>query len=276
MIMLIGFVMMAVLLIIYMALIEPNLLVKHHVWLSGEIQDEELCIVQFSDTHFHRHCSIRKCERLMTEINALDPDLIVFSGDLMDHYEKTPQLAHRLPPYLARLTARLGKIAVYGNHDIGGGAKDVYPQMMEQSGFQLLCNQSVVYEAAKVAVLGVDDMLVGYEDRTLGKQRLQPYQILVSHGPDLVDDMDMSHIDLMMSGHTHGGQIYLPWITQKILPKGGRNYRKGLYQKGGTALFVSSGIGMTSLPLRLGNPPQLVVYHIKKRNSTSKTGKGDL
>lgn len=264
MIMLIGFVIIAALLV-YMAVIEPNLLVTHHVWLDGEIQGEEVCIVQFSDTHYHRHFSKRKCAKLIRRINAMHPDFIVFSGDLMDCYEKAPRLAQSLPPYLAKLHARLGKLAVYGNHDIGGGAKDVYAQLMEASGFILLCNKAIAYEQANVAILGLDDMLAGYEDRTLSEQRMMPYQILIAHEPDLIDDMDVSAIDLMMCGHTHGGQIDLPWITQSILPKGGQNYRKGLYRKGKTTLFVSSGIGMTSLPLRLGNPPEIVVYHIKQK-----------
>lgn len=268
--MMLWLIMIAVVLFLYMLCIEPNRLKVRHIQVDGDVK-RELCIVHFTDTHFHRHFSRRYLRKLIDAINAENADLIVFSGDLMDRYETSPTLAQELPPYLAMLHARLGKVAVYGNHDIGGKAKDVYPEMMKKAGFQILCNNAVCYEEVGLAVFGTDDMLAGFEDRNLSAQCLQPYQILIAHEPDLIDDMDMRTIDLMLSGHTHGGQIYLPIITSYILPKGGRKYRKGAYQKDNTILYVSGGIGMSTLPLRFANTPEIVVYHVRNKKQTTKS-----
>jgi len=252
--------------LLYMTLIEPNRLVKRFEHITGK-NKKAIRIVHFSDTHFHRYFSKRKLKRLINEINTLQPDLLIFSGDLMEHYALAPNLAYQLPPYLRQMQARLGKIAVYGNHDIGGDAKYVYPQMMEAAGFQLLCNQTMVYEEEGIAIFGMDDAIAGYEDRDLTKQRLQPFQMLVVHEPDMMDELDTSAIALMLSGHTHGGQIYLPLLSKRILPKGGKRYRKGWYHKADTDLFVSCGIGMRALPMRFLNPPEIVIYDIDASDS---------
>lgn len=252
--------------LLYMLWLEPNRLIQRHVHLYGKIKSD-LCIVHFTDLHVHHDLTARKWQRLIQAIQGCNPDLIIFSGDLMDCFANSVHLREQLVPYLKQLEARLGKLCVYGNHDIGGQAKDVYPLMMKEAGFQVLCNQSICYSQLDLAVFGMDDMLAGYEDLHLCDERLASYQILIAHEPDVLDRINLQGVDLMMSGHTHGAQIYLPWLWHYVLPKGGQHYRKGAYRKGNTLLYVSSGFGMTSLPMRLGNPPEIVVYHIKQKKT---------
>ncbi len=247
--------------LIYMALIEPNLLVTKSIVLSGNVK-QPIRIVHISDTHFHAHFSRHKLVRWITLINQYDPDFIVFSGDLIDHYNKAKHLRYEIPPYLRALQAKRAKLAIYGNHDIGGGAKAIYETLMQEGGFYVLRNERVIYEDLGIAFLGIDDVLAGYEDKTIVDRRIQPMQIVLAHEPDIIDSLNKESVDLMLSGHTHGGQVLLPYLTKKRLPKGGKHYRKGLYHIDHTCLYVNCGIGTTSLPLRFANPPEITVYEL--------------
>lgn len=250
--------------LIYMALVEPNQLVVKHITFVGDVK-KPVTLLHFSDTHVKANSSEKQMKKLIETINQEQADFVIFTGDLMDSYETAPGLRASLPPKLAQMHANIAKIAVYGNHDIGGKARSVYRPLMEEGEFQVLCNEIIPFEEEGLAFFGIDDPQAGYEDRDFVKQKFQPYQILLSHEPDLFDELDLSFLDLMLSGHTHGGQIYLPILSNYILPTGGKHYRKGLYQKGSTTLSVSSGIGMTWLPLRFCNQPEVLVYQIQPK-----------
>ncbi len=260
-------VLVMLLLFIDMVWIEPRRLVIRHRHCIMALR-RPITVVQFSDTHFHTRFSRRLLNKRIKAINDCHADIVIFSGDLMDHYDHDKDLRTVLPPYLRRIHAKTIKLAVYGNHDIGGGAKYVYADMMKEGGFHVLCNEHICLKDVDLCIMGIDDPLTGYEDRTITQKRYQSSQILISHEPDIIDHLPLNNIDLTISGHTHGGQIYLPLITQALLPKGGRHYRKGCYVHQGHILYVTSGWGMTRVPLRFANPPEIVVYHLQPINKT--------
>jgi len=119
-----------------------------------------------------------------------------------------------------------------------------------------------------VRLLGLDDYSNGSPDLDLGYKALDgAYNILMTHEPDVVDEMDIDGIQLALAGHTHGGQISIPLLTERILPSGGKKYVKGLYaigSNGQTDLFVTRGIGMTDLPFRFMSVPEIVSLEINK------------
>lgn len=248
-------------LFVYARYIEVNRLIVRSVNLSGEVS-QDLTIVQFSDTHFKEDYPAKKAENIVNKINEQEPDIVIFTGDLFDHYYKTPEMSDELQPYLTKIEAKYGKYAVYGNHDNGGGAGRMYQSFMESCGFKVLQNDTFEVSSLGVALLGLDDPLTGKVDDTLSEHDLQPYQILISHEPDIINQMNLSTIDLTLSGHTHGGQMNIPFLVDMTLPPNGKIYRKGLYELENGALFVSSGIGTTKLAMRLGNTPEIVVFHI--------------
>lgn len=251
----------------YCVFIEPRKLCVKQVELQAEVP-VEMTLLHFTDTHF-TPCFLKHMgNRLLQEIAFIQPDLILFSGDLIDHYECYPQIKEPLIKVLKKMHAVYGKYAVYGNHDIGGGAKEVYADIMKEGGFHLLCNQVEELPKLGTAIFGMDDCVAGYEDITIVERSLQPFQILIAHEPDTCEKMKLDTIDLMISGHTHGGQVALPILKTKILPKGGRKYRKGIYQLPHTILSVSSGIGTTKLPMRFSNIPELIVYHVHPHHLT--------
>lgn len=250
---------------VYARYIEPNRLIVRTEEYTGDVK-EKLTIVQFTDTHFKEEYPAEKAERIVNLINEQEPDIVVFSGDLMDNYAKYPQLEQELPNYLKKITATYGKYAVYGNHDYGGGASRVYETIMEESGFIVLKNDVQELPEIGVAIIGVDDFLFGKGDLTSSDVDLQPYQMMILHEPDFLNQMKTDTIDLTLSGHTHGGQVYLPFLNMDFLPAGGQLYRKGLYEISDTSsLYVSSGIGTTYLTLRFQNPPEIIVHHITPR-----------
>ena len=255
-------IMVLILLIIDAGIIEPNrLLIKKHVIYTDVKQP--IRIVHLSDLHIHRHFSRTRLLRLIVKVNRLQPDFIVFTGDLIDHYEKSKQLRYILPLYLQAFHANTAKLAIYGNHDVGGGAKYVYRALMNEGGFQVLRNDRVIFAQAGVAFFGIDDWLTGYEDRRITEARLQPVQILLAHEPDFIDVLHMDEITMMLGGYTHVGQIRLPLLTKYHLPKGGKHYPRGVYLIANTFLSVSSGIGTTGVPFRLACPSELIFYELQ-------------
>lgn len=251
------------LVLFYMHFIEPKKLYVRKVDIQGNVK-KDVRIAHISDTHFRSGFGAEKAQEIVTKIQGLHPDIIVFTGDFMDFYDKTKAFKDTLPPLFEKLQAPYGKYAIYGNHDIGGGAKHVYATMMKDSGFHLLFNDNIEIQELGIAFFGVDDNQLGYADVKLCDKQLQPYQILLSHEPDFIDEIDCQHIHLALCGHTHGGQVALPILKNIILPKGGRCYRKGLYHKQNMKIFVSSGIGTTKLRLRFGNVPEICLLKIHK------------
>lgn len=235
-----------------------------HVTIDANIP-HPITLLHFTDTHFTPRSVGYLGRRLLKGVRQIHPDILLFSGDLIDHYKRYPQIEQAVVEILKGMEATYGKYAVYGNHDIGGGAKDVYEKIMKQGGFQVLCNQIQELPEQSIAIFGLDDSVAGYEDVSLVNTRLQPFQILLAHEPDICEHMQLDTIALMLSGHTHGGQMYFPILSKKILPKGGKHYRKGMYYVKHTILFVSSGIGTTKLLMRFQNPPEIIVYHIQPK-----------
>lgn len=248
------------LLLLYMWYIEPRRLRKKQLYMNAD-GIRNLVIVQFSDTHIKR-TSIAQIKQLIQAINAQHPDFIVFTGDLFDCYQQTADMKQDIIDLLKQLQANIQKFAVFGNHDIGGHALHIYRDLMEEAGFIVLCNQVYISPKHHIAILGIDDACAGYEDLSIANMRYQKFQILLSHAPDIIDHLHLSHTDLMLSGHTHGGQVYFPLISSYFLPKKGKKYRKGCYQKGSITLFVSAGVGTTRLPFRLFNPPEYTLIHV--------------
>ncbi|PLR75855.1 metallophosphoesterase [Bacillus sp. V3-13] len=224
-------------------------------------------IVQFSDTHLGFQYDLKQLKRLVEKINQLEPDLILFTGDLMDapnKYEDTDKIA----PILTRLNASFGKFAVYGNHDHGGYGSDIYKEIMNDSGFSLLLNESrriELIDHSSIYVIGVDDAMLGKPNLNASIQNIpeDAYQILLSHAPDLADEAAALDIGLQLSGHSHGGQVQIPFVGALITPPFAERYREGFYEVGGDApltLYVNRGLGTTRLPFRFLSRPELTIF----------------
>ena len=253
----------------YARYIEPSMLrVKNIDLKAKDIKDCK--VVFFTDTHFGKLYSQSNIDKIVKKINNQNPDIVIFGGDLLDNYARDYSLldSNSLQNSLSKIEAKYGKYAVFGNHDYGGGACRVYEKIMNGGGFKVLKNESSYINDLNLNIIGYDDYLLGNTKKSDYKIEKNKFNLVVTHEPDVVELMTSSSENFILSGHSHGGQVTIPFLTDKILPVGAHKYVKGLYSEKNVGIndrtkrYVSSGIGMTSIPLRFLNPPEIVVFNI--------------
>ncbi|MDC3416546.1 metallophosphoesterase [Aquibacillus salsiterrae] len=255
--------------------IEPGLLaVRKDLIKSPKIAEtfHNFKIVQFSDTHIGFNYSLEQLSDLVTTINEQNPDMVVFTGDLVDkpnNYSWGKQLVH----ILSSIIAPYGKYWVYGNHDHGGYGTDIVKKTMQDSGFRLLQNSHSTIKKGNDSfnLIGLDDVLLGKPDIETALAGIDEklFSLLLVHEPDFADQSKTYPIDVQLSGHSHGGQVQIPFFGYIYTPEYAQIYVEGNYQIGERplSLFVSRGIGTTRLPYRFLCKPEISVFTLK--NTTS-------
>jgi predicted MPP superfamily phosphohydrolase len=259
----------------YAVEIEPNTLSVTRINIVNKQVKQSfngLKIVQFSDTHLGPDFTVDQLQALVDRIHLLQPDIVVFTGDLMDQYnEYGSQNREQAQKVLASIKAPLGKFAVYGNHDRGGGGNRVYKRYMEGAGFIVLVNEVHTLTSAageKLTLAGLDDFLLGKPQikHTLQSLRTEDFNLLLVHEPDTADRFTDYPVDLQLSGHSHGGQFRIPFLKPMITTSLADTYIEGKYTLQGKmrplTLYVNRGIGTTRLPLRLFARPELTVIQL--------------
>ncbi len=218
-------------------------------------------IVQLSDIHvgtFVREPELRSAEAL---VRSARPDLVVLTGDLVDH---DPSLAPKLGELARRLTglARDGVVAIPGNHDYYAGV-DVVLDTLRRAGAKVMVNAGRVVgdRGGAFALLGVDDVMAARDGlggpdlgRALAMVPRDLPRVLLCHNPAFFPDA-AERVDLQLSGHTHGGQIAFGINpAELVLPYG---YVRGHYRRGESQLYVNRGFGTAGPPARIGSPPEV-------------------
>lgn len=250
--------------------IEPSLLDIHEEVISSKkipTEFNQFKIVQFSDTHMGFQYDLGQLEKLVHTINDQKPDMIVFTGDLVDapnDYNWNTTLIRTL----GSLKAKYGKYWIYGNHDHGGYGTDIVKNTMDQSGFKLLKNQHVnINKGQESFVLaGIDDMMLGDPNLEKTMHGIDPslFTLLLAHEPDFADKTVNYPVDVQLSGHSHGGQVRLPIIGHLYTPMYAEKYVKGKHQIDQLTLYVTKGIGTTRLPYRFLCKPEIYVFTLKR------------
>lgn len=250
----------------YARYIEPNLLMVNREKLESSRLEAPLKIVFFGDTHLGEFNDNDQLDRIVTKINAENADLVIFTGDLIDAGGDFTVNPDEIIQSLTKIQTTYGKVAVIGNHEYALMDQYNYEDLMNAAGFEVLINDWLDISERKVRLLGIDDVYRGNPDLALTDLTLgDGYNILLTHEPDIVDELNSDAVQLVLAGHTHGGQISLPYLTEKILPANGKKYVKGLFaigSQGQTKLFVTKGTGMTKLPFRFLNVPEIVSIEI--------------
>jgi uncharacterized protein len=255
--------------------IEPKLLtIKQHSITHPMIPSgfNGFKILQFSDTHIGFQYDLPQLKELVNKINALKPDIILFTGDLMDTPNQYAEI-NLIAPILKNLQAPFGSFAIYGNHDHGGYGSDLYRNVMKEAGFTLLLNEAQqisLLTNESLYIAGIDDAMLGMPDiqGTLETIPDNGYTILLSHAPDLADQAaGIGNVHLQLSGHSHGGQIQIPFLGAIIKPPFAKKYYEGFYQIGQTSnpltLYVNRGLGTTRLPFRFLSPPEITLFTLQ-------------
>lgn len=219
-------------------------------------------LVHFSDVHLGHFLEPQDLQRIVDRIMAEQPDMICFTGDLVDEDTRVLALA---VPILSQLQAPLGKYAVLGNHDYRAREQMAVRNAWAASGFEVLDNRnvSVTKNDEKLYVAGVDDVLHGAPNMRQAMTAIPEGQtvILLAHEPDFADEAANHPVQLQLSGHSHGGQVRLPIIGHLLTPKLARKYVQGMYRVGNHSMqvYTNRGIGTTILPVRLFCRPELTV-----------------
>ncbi|MHC4138668.1 MAG: metallophosphoesterase [Planctomycetota bacterium] len=220
-------------------------------------------IAQLSDLHYGFLMPLMVVEQIIHKINTLQKDVIVCTGDYIHERNETTQI-DTVWPHLMKLNANGGVYSVLGNHDHWGNTdRSLY--WLEKSG------QSIRHKAVPI-IKGEERIWIGgagdyLEDDLAIDTAFQHVpdkecKILLSHNPDSADTNFETRIDLMISGHTHGGQVKIPFVGPLILPVKNKSYSNGFVRTGRTNLYISKGLGWAIIPIRFNCLPEISVLKL--------------
>jgi len=229
-------------------------------------------IAQLSDIHLGPFMSEDDVARHVDRVNRLKADLIVLTGDITDGLDHAP----RTFPALAGLNAPAGVIAILGNHDVGTGTEAVKRALAAYTHFTVLDDEVHVVEhrGERLWVIGLMDRGL---DWARGLRRCSVLErlhttvpagvplVVLSHRPDLFPHAAELGCPLVLSGHTHGGQVGVPWRPGRVvtLARFMTRWPRGTYRIGGSVLHVNLGLGMTGQPVRVATPREITVVTLR-------------
>ncbi len=252
----------------YSILESYTLRIKEDEILPDDLPDSfnKLKIVFISDIHCSWYFGENRIKYLADKINELNPDIIILGGDY--NYGNIGYI-NKCFKGLKGLKSKYGVFAVLGNHDYGD-KKEITEKAILKDGFYLINNKSydIIKSNEKIRIGGVGDYLYDYQDlkkitKKIGKK---DFMILVSHNPDFAEQIKVDKVDLVFSGHTHGGQFTLfrkwfPFINSNY----GKKYLGGIVKNKNSTVIVSNGVGTIGLPMRFCARPQINLITVKRK-----------
>ena len=248
--------------VFYGSFIEPNLLTVRHYATSAGSGGGKISIAVVSDLHLGIYKGRAWAERVVRRTNELEPDVILLTGDFASNMAGLEAFEP-----LRDLRAKYGVYAVLGNIDYEVGAVDIR-QRVESYGVEVLTNESVRLgdSGREVRLIGLDDLKFGRPDweAALAEVPAGALTILAAHNPDAVQRAETDGIDVVIAGHTHGGQIRLPLIgpLTRLPIRIGQRFDRGLFDYGPVRLLISPGAGETGARARLFCPPEISVLEV--------------
>lgn len=237
-----------------------------------------LKIVQLSDLHSKMFGDNQNI--LVSQIREAKPDIILFTGDMVDsrHHDEQPVLT-----LVDGITSLAPIYYVTGNHEFWSGGFGELENNLKEHGVKVLRNAADIFEknGERIEIIGVDDpvsktnreylngdkIVSGELQKALHDSSQQDFKILLAHRPELISTYASYNVDLIFSGHAHGGQVRFPFIGGLIAPDQGwfPKYTSGRYDEGNSAMVVSRGLGNSIVPQRLFNRPEVVVLRLVRK-----------
>lgn len=254
--------------IVYYFWSNHTLTVTHHQIQLEKLPEalDGIKIVQLSDLHDASFGSNQK--RLIQKVNGLSPDLVVHTGDFVDSKRWT------LEENMAVIRGiEAPQFYVTGNHEAWSGRLDEVVAALEQEGVHVLRNEGIrlPLRGEALQIFGMDDPAVGEQSKQLVASEMQSLDvsILLAHRPEAIESYRKLPVDIVFSGHAHGGQFRLPFIGGLVAPDQGLfpKWTAGMHEENEQYFVISRGLGNSIIPMRVGNRPEIVeVILVKKTN----------
>lgn len=230
-------------------------------------------IIFISDTHCNQYYTPNDVAKLVELVNSMQADIIVLGGD-----NTNVDTIYSVPYFdeMAKLEAKYGVYSVLGNHDYWEDLQ-VIKDGIDRCGFNVCDNASYWIHEGKDSIKlgGVGDMweIEQLVENTIHDVKTNDFCILLSHNPDFIEELDTDKVDIILSGHTHAGQVTLFGLYAPImpshwkpnLPNTGQKYRYGWKERNGTHMYVTSGVGMGKFPFRFFAQPEIVQFTLKNK-----------
>lgn len=228
-------------------------------------------VIQFSDLHYGSTVTIDEVKSIVKIINLRKPDIIVFTGDLIDkNYKLKINEQEEIIKQLQKLNASVGKYAVSGEED-----EENFSTILNQSDFNILDNSyDLIYKKTTTPILitgisslskqrNINQAFSYFNDSNNNKNI---YTITLLHEPDSIDEILNTYpTDLALAGHSHNGQIKIPYVASLIRKDGAIKYPNSHYKINNTNLYVSSGIGTSDIHFRLGSRPSINFLRLRTK-----------
>lgn len=223
-----------------------------------------LTIIYFSDLHYDTYTNSVDLSLIKEKIDNVNPDIIIFGGDLIDK-AINGNTQSELTNFLRDLNGKYGKYAVLGDKD--HELLEQTTSILNEGDFRILTNtnQRIYINGSFIELVGIDSYIKGSPDVTSAYEGTNAtyYTFAISHCPDIFDSLDLSKTDYVLSGHSLGGQVYIPLINLFYRPSGAMNYYHGKYKTNGVTLDISNGIGTIENDIRMLADAEIVVYKLK-------------
>lgn len=215
-------------------------------------------IVQFSDIHYCNYTSINNIKNIVELINKTNPDIVIFTGDLIDkNYQIDTETKENIMKEFNNINAKIGKYAIKGDED-----KEEFKEIFDNSNFIILENtiEKIYIKTAVIDLIALGD---DYTKESVLKED-DNYSITLIHKPDLADRIIVDYnTPLILAGHSLNGQIVLPLIGPLIKKEGAKIYPSSYYRINNTDLYVSGGLGNSGYQFRLFNHPSINFYRLR-------------
>lgn len=229
-------------------------------------------VIQFSDLHYGTTIFEKDLEKIVNEINRREPDLVVFTGDLIDiNYSLKIEEQEKIIKQLKRINSTLGKYAIYGEED-----SILFSTIMKQGDFDILDNSyDLIYKDDRkpILLIGLGSLLnnnsninSGFSYFSSPTHNANIFSITLAHEPDIINNILNNHsTDLLLSGHSHNGNVRIPFLGGIYKVDGAQKFDQEYYKISNTELFVSSGLGTNGPGFRLFCRPSINFFRISSK-----------
>lgn len=233
----------------------------------------DIKIAYLSDIKYNGFMSKDRLTKMINKLNEAGCDIVLFGGDIFSDpasNEPDSKAVKEVTDILKSIDAPLGKFAVLGDQDqVNENVKTIVSQILYQSNFEILDNSAIRirnHTLDSITLIGLDSLINGEPDPAAAMKSISEdeFNIVLTHCPDTITNaaLNTNYIDVMVSGHSLGGQIYLPLLGGLKSADGASKYNHGTYTVNKTQLFVSNGLGTEDIDMRMFCPPEIMMFRL--------------